>query len=84
MYRNFYSFYVWEALYSLMNKAPLKKRNHSQIYASAELSINQGRRQGVCWGGGGAKCLAEHFASSESGGMGGGGGDSDTFFRPTI
>ena len=46
----------------------------------------RGRRQGVCWGGGGAKCLAtaarapKFCASPEKVAQWGGGGDSDTFF----
>ena len=49
----------------------------------------QGRRQGVCFGGGGAKCLATAAASLEScvspekANERGGGGGSDTYFFPT-
>ena len=57
-----------------MNKAPLKKRNHSQIYAIAELSINQGRRQGVCWGGGGGRNASLSTSPALKAGDGGGGG----------
>ena len=54
-------------------------------YLSSQITLYQGRRQGVCLGGGGkmAKCLAEHCASPEKGAHcsgGGGGAGSDTFF----